>query len=97
MRGISEERLMEILNNSHGSNVVILDALLKECKELNSWQPIESAPRDRRLLLFYPGIQKPYIGQWLDLNGKVGYWDYIGLMYASDQPTHWQELPEDPK
>ena len=88
MRGITEERLKEMINIGWRADY---ETILEECKELNTWMPIESAPKDRRILLFYPdvGLQ---IGFW-----NVNFKDYSGAYLSQCSPTHWQELPEDPK
>lgn len=47
MRGISEERLQQIANQTHDSDdtnhivLSFLDYLLSECTELNPWLPID--------------------------------------------------------
>jgi len=75
---------------------------------MNEWQPIETAPKDERILLY-----RPTSPEW---------WRVIGGMYDSDEyakkpkpywtvdnwalgkleqrqnaPTHWMPLPEPPK
>lgn len=87
MRVITEERLRE-LSKTIGADsicaIFIKQVLLAECTELNPWQPIETAPKDRPIMLFYPGympVNVPYF--------NPGETDLL--------PTHWQELPEDPK
>ena len=52
MKYISEERLETLLNNtSYITANDLLRVLINECKELNPWQPIETSPKDRRILL----------------------------------------------
>ena len=108
MKGSTEERLTQLLGEAYGEyeELFICNLLNNECKELQPWQPmtgqacawnnIESAPKDRDVLLL------------LD-NGQVisGYWGnnkWVSELivndgyYAQDlYPTHWQELPADPK
>ncbi len=64
----------------------LLDTLINECKELNPWQPIESAPIGKRIRLFSPKSYMPNQSecQLYDESEKEHF-------------THWQELPEDPK
>jgi hypothetical protein len=63
-----------------------------------TWQPIETAPKDRRILVFEPGdcdeegfidVVHWYMGDtedyWAD-------WDWK----KSCNPTHWQPLPAPP-
>lgn len=68
-------------------------ALINECEELNPWQPIETAPKDRSILLFSPDTIRKIV---------VGHYDSVSLKFKGyaeqyDNPTHWQELPENPK
>ena len=94
MRGITEERLKEVfikLYWSTSDDQELFTALLSECTELNAWQPIdENTPKFRPVLIrFFEGKE-------------VGILTYEGWQstYAEDfieSPTHWQELPEDPK
>lgn len=99
MRGISEERLLAIRESLHCQNLttrnayelaLITELINLQCVELNPWQPIETAPKDRRILLFYNGIKT--VGMW---GQKYKCWlDEVNFCV---EPTHWQELPEDPK
>ncbi len=69
------------------------------------WKPIETAPHDRRVLLF--GQLRPMEG--LRVNGPevfTGYYDEIDSSWCGSgstaegpfyTPTHWQELPEPPQ
>ena len=98
MRGITEERLNEILNDPEGDEFELEKEFLKflidnECKELNAWQPIETAPKDRNILVYDPGyghlvvIWSEFYNLWITVFGRK----------LTEPPTHWQELPEDPK
>lgn len=82
-----------------------LTAQLATAEKRSSWQPIETAPKDGRLLLLH-GVdvhneyrKPPFIGRWAgDYEGDVGrYWQCRtpGLS-AEIAPTHWQYLPEPP-
>lgn len=93
MRGISEERLREIANQTKRfDDITLLNRLVKnECTELNPWLPIdEKTPRDRLLQLGrLDGFQCvgryiPQFGHWVDQNQS-----YVVV-------THYQELPEAP-
>lgn len=73
-----------------------------------NWQPIETAPKDRRILLYFPGLFSDatvYCGKWDDdrYNKRPRpYWTadcehFAGKTRLRDhQPTHWAEitLPE---
>ena len=96
MRVITEKSLRHVMkmhdmNDSKTS--LIFSHLFNECKELNAWQPIETAPKDREILVYAPPYQ-----DLKSLTKIIAYHDSAG--YCIDElryPTHWQELPEDPK
>ena len=65
-----------------------------------NWQPIETAPKDRPIMLATDRIE---IGQWCNDNGNNKprpYWrrdSVMGVVYERrNWPTHWAELPEMP-
>lgn len=101
MKYISEERLKEILasfNNNFGDVVeakrCLLDYLLEfECTELNQWQTIESAPKDREILVYAPAYQD------LRFLISVCKWHESAGFCIDElrQPTHWMELPKPPR
>ena len=108
MRGITEERLKALfydyqhkflysqLEKMYEPHAImnILHMLVDECKELNAWQPIdENTPKDRRLNLYW----KDY--GWLTGQWRLGqfFCDANLMAPCNIAPTHWQELPEDPK
>lgn len=86
MKGITEERLTQLLGEAYGEyeELFICNLLNNECKELQPWQPIESAPKDRQVLL----------------HRIIGTMNQVWVGYAFDHwhypPTHWQEKPNDP-
>lgn len=86
MRGITEERLKEVFSKLYwttNDDKELFTALLSECTELNAWQPIdENTPKDRDLVLYFSPNKK-----WVGSLGRD--WPFA--------PTHWQELPKDPK
>ena len=94
MRGITEESLRHVMkmhDMDDSKTSLIFSHLFNECTELNAWQPIdENTPKFRPVLIrFFEGKE-------------VGILTYEGWQstYAEDfieSPTHWQELPEDPK
>ena len=58
------------------------------------WQPIESAPRDRCVLLWWPTTtNSPVIGRF-----DSGIWmtDWGRLSVPHDSPSHWRRLPDPP-
>ncbi len=54
--------------------------------------PIETAPKDRRIRLFYPASKN---GEYDRLVLERTYTDYF-KSHSERLPTHWQELPDDP-
>lgn len=95
MKGITEERLKEVFSKlywSRNDEKELFTALLSECTELNAWQPIdENTPKDKWLLVS-DAANDIYIGRFASQYGR--WYVDIGINVA---PTHWQELPEDPK
>lgn len=81
MRGITEERLKEMINIGWRADY---ETILEECKELNTWMPIESAPKDRRILLFF-------------IKGNCTVTGILREDIDKSNYSHWKELPEDPK
>jgi hypothetical protein len=67
------------------------------------WQPIETAPKDREIFLWYParddgspaGFSQ---GRWCDavINGEVKGFAWMDAAYVNHHPTHWMPLPEPP-
>jgi len=92
--GISKKRLEEILQSNQCTfEREILDEIIKECTELNPWLPIEQAPKDRRIRLYYPASKNR---EYERLVIERQYTDYFKL-HSERLPTHWQELPGDPE
>jgi len=64
----------------------------------NKWMPIESAPRDGKIILIYGPDENPYsrikIGRWSEILKSWVSTHYISGYY---KPTHWHPLPEPPK
>ncbi len=86
MRGITEERLKEIKEKMpDGKSKLFVHALITQCTELNAWQPIETAQKDRHVLLY--GGHVPCCQMFVGHANANWSWE----------PTHWQELPKDPK
>lgn len=86
MKYISEERLAEIKDSiPDGQSKLFVHLLMTECKELNPWQPIETAPKDRRILLLYE-----------DGDVRIDWW-YHESQQSHNKIVAWTELPETPK
>jgi len=61
-----------------------------------SWQPIETAPRDKLLLMFVPE-QSIYIGEaWTDHTSEDNDAFFYVLELGEIYPTHWMPLPAPP-
>ena len=95
MKGITEESLRHVMkmhdmNDSKTS--LIFSHLFNECTELNAWQPIdENTPKYKTILIRFDDGEK---------EAGVLTSDGWQSTYAEDfieSPTHWQELPTDPK
>ena len=93
--GISKERLIELSKlyayiHAH----VLLDIAENACVELNPWMPIESAPKEGTSLVYMPEEKMKIQVAKYHPNANV-----ISASFAFDltKPTHWQELPENPK
>ena len=86
MKGITEERLTQLLGEAYAEyeELFIYNLLNNECKELQPWQPIESAPKDRPVLLY--GGHVPCCQMFVGHADANWYW----------KPAHWCELPLDP-
>lgn len=70
-----------------------------------TWQPIETAPKDRWVLLAYKGHTT--LGCWAtdvehgaDWEGQLGMAGWCAIEWPNGEapePTHWMDLPEAPK
>ncbi len=114
MKGISTEWLLELmqLSNARPENVwqkaqmAILESLISECKELNPWQPIETAPKCHEVVVYNP-MTGVYVSKFIDGNWPYFGWNELtGFKLDKDDPTasvhyphptHWKELPPGPK
>lgn len=60
---------------------------------MSNWQPIETAPREERILL--------WDGKWVSTGAFIEYESIGWLMDCYDTerptPTHWQPLPSPPE
>lgn len=75
---------------------------------MSGWQPIETAPKDRRILLYgHIDPNAPFDGLiWTAPRPFSGYWDEIDEAWCCDgstwkgpfmKVTHWMPLPEPPE
>ncbi len=61
-----------------------------EDRDINSWQPIETAPKDGSRILLATPTGKISGGMW-SLQYRVWSWPYVMV-----EPTHWMPIPEPP-
>lgn len=65
------------------------------------WRPIETAPKDRKVLLwgrYWNGrddFQEPLVGQW-NPHSELQRWEACGQYRFGVRPTHWMPLPAAP-
>lgn len=68
------------------------------------WQPIETAPRDEWILVYYPPFKETVLARNItpgndNRNTKWG-WQILVTdgwrSYINDEPTHWMPLPQQP-
>lgn len=94
MKYISEERLEKlwsiIVKSDRMDTLVYKSDLIRfliesECEELNPWQPIETAPKDRRILLLYQ-----------DGDVRKDWWHHESQQ-SDNKIVAWTEIPEPPK
>lgn len=91
--GISKEYLESIINEEKYGG--LLSKLISKCTELDPWLPIETAPKNREILIYFTGGMKA-ISIWFNTKNG-GYWHVAGDPGYLGQPIHYKELPEDPK
>ena len=97
MRGITEESLRHVMkmhDMDDSKTSLIFSHLCNECTELNAWQPIdENTPKDKYILVYDPGYGQLVV-IWLEF---YNVWMTVFGRKLTHPPTHWQELPKDPK
>lgn len=59
------------------------------------WRPIETAPRDRWILVWCPG-SNVRDAAWFCLPPGPGFWVESSKEKLPVDPTHWMELPDPP-
>lgn len=60
---------------------------------MNEWQPIGTAPTDRRVMLIDDLDNWPYFGRWNPDYGDRGMWMEDDMAVPDYQPTHWMPPP----
>lgn len=60
---------------------------------LDGWEPIETAPKDRPIRLFAPGVSDRWEGDLGDLIAVCRWHPDAGFCVCElREPTHWQEV-----
>jgi hypothetical protein len=72
---------------------------VKKEKEMSEWRDIETAPKDKNILLFgrywheeQGWFNEPIIGRWRDER-----WEAVWRSWFAVRPTHWMPLPNIPE
>ena len=97
--GISKKDLLELQasifarDKGREDELRLLTIIIDQCKELNSWLPIdENTPRNKPIKIYDSGYGQVIVS-W---NAYFRcFTDPHGHKYLS--PTHYQELPNEPK
>ena len=63
---------------------------------MSEWQPIETAPKETRVLLWVPLDKQKWAIRSGGYDLYYGRWFYDGPQ-DDHQPTHWVPLPDPPK
>ena len=99
MKVITEERLQQLrmLTDDAYKACLLAELEIDECKELNPWLPVDkNTPKDRPVLLRSGATAIE--GSWSQIYGD--HWTQHWTQHWTGEatiPTHWCELPEDPK
>jgi len=93
----SEAGKWHVATKRHSDAVNELGKAIERIKDLEAktaWQPIETAPKDRTILIYDDEQYETHVGFWLP---GVCEWvderECMTLYY----PTHWMPLPSTPK
>ncbi len=65
----------------------------REIAQLSSWQPIDTAPKDRYILGCEAGMKRPYIMIWNVPDQCFS----VSHGMDDETPSHWMELPPVPR
>lgn len=53
-RGITEERLRELIFEDFNCKLILADEAIESLEELNPWPPIDDVPKDREIAVYCP-------------------------------------------
>jgi len=77
--------------------------IIDEVNRANSWQTIESAPKDGTLVdIYIMSLGERYTDSYYAKDEGVWCWDIDGLegkriAFTATPPTHWMPLPKPPE
>ena len=66
----------------------------KEVPAFGTWQPIETAPEGKDILVYQPDSGEQFVAYFSLWNNK---WMFAFNNALKDEPSHWMPLPEIPK
>lgn len=68
------------------------DAIAAWNRRASGWQPIETAPRDKKIVVYADSIKCTYMAYWVEADE-----DWFVFGNGSAMLTHWQPLPDPPE
>lgn len=69
-------------------------ALMAALGDRKEWQPIETAPKGRAVLIYKPNTNEQYVAAYITGEHGPGWCDQSGCQIF--RPSHWRPLPEPP-
>lgn len=65
---------------------------------MGEWQPIETSPKDRAILVCERRSQRHnvWFASWREMKRVSSHW-YSGGLRVPYNPTHWMDMPEPPR
>lgn len=97
------ERLRALAKAEHDDLSIGHEAAdeITRLRSLTDWQPIETAPKDKDILLFVGETGEQFVAFWgVSLEDGDGQWIFArakDLSFVVRNPTHWMPLPPQPK
>ena len=66
---------------------------------MSTWQPIETAPKDRLILICSKFESRLIIevAIWTETKKRMGFSGFVAQFSGPVEPTHWMPLPEPPR
>ena len=96
MIGISKEELEALIyTDDYGNDFIDPDEAIAECKELNPWMPIGTAPGNREFLAL--SCERDHIELLIDDEDNVFFFNSNSGNYTQKSNwSHWMEKPRLP-